>query len=155
MIYTNIVVLQTLMLHTKFQGNWPSGSGEEDVLKVLSNFEHGGHLGHVTWTIYTNFCSPFSMRLNMKFGFDWPSGFGGEDVWNCWPQRRRTPEHGYTISSPCEPDASGEQKMHSALFLFTSHPLWPLQVKSESESSLFAMLQVDQGHHCFPFHLHL
>ena len=23
---------------------------------------------------------------------------------------RRTPEHGYTISSPCEPDGSGELK---------------------------------------------
>ena len=27
MIYTNFVV-QTLILHTKFQGNWPSGSEE-------------------------------------------------------------------------------------------------------------------------------
>ena len=25
MIYINFVVLQTLMLHAKFQGNWPSG----------------------------------------------------------------------------------------------------------------------------------
>ena len=33
MIYTNFVVLQTLMLHTKFQGNWPSGCGEEDFLR--------------------------------------------------------------------------------------------------------------------------
>ena len=31
-IYTNYVVLQTLMLHTKFQGNWPGGS-EEDFLR--------------------------------------------------------------------------------------------------------------------------
>ena len=58
MIYTNFVVLQTLMLHTKFQGNWPTSSREEDFFKVLSIFEHGGHLGHVTWTIYTNFVPP-------------------------------------------------------------------------------------------------
>ena len=33
MTYTNFVELQTLMLHTKFQGNWPSGSGEEEFLR--------------------------------------------------------------------------------------------------------------------------
>ena len=43
---------------------------------------HGGHLGHVTWTIYMyiNFRSPFLRMLHMKFGFDWPSGFRGEDL---------------------------------------------------------------------------
>ena len=37
-----------------------------------------------------------------KFGFDWPSGFGEEDVWNCERRTdgRRTPDHGYPISSP-------------------------------------------------------
>ena len=68
------------MLHAKFQGNWPSGSGEEDFFKVLSIFEDGGHLGHVTWIININFHSPFPRMLHIKFGFDWPSGFGGEDV---------------------------------------------------------------------------
>ena len=38
MIYTNYVVLQTLKLHTEFQGNWPSGSGKEDFFKVVSIF---------------------------------------------------------------------------------------------------------------------
>ena len=27
----------------------------------------------------------------------------------------RTPEHGYTISSPCEPNGSGELKMESLI----------------------------------------
>ena len=27
--------------------------------------------------------------------------------------RRRTPEHGYTISSPCEPNGSGDLKIHN------------------------------------------
>ena len=62
------------MLHTKFHGNRPAGSGEEDF------YGHGGHLGHVTWTIYINFRSPFPRRLHIKFGLDWPSGFRGEDV---------------------------------------------------------------------------
>ena len=68
------------MLHTKFHGNQPVGSEEEDFFKVFTIYGHGSHLGHVTWTIYTNFCSPFPRRLHIKFGFDWPSGFRGEDV---------------------------------------------------------------------------
>ena len=36
------------MLHTKFQGNRPIGSGEEDFLNVITICGHGGHLGHVT-----------------------------------------------------------------------------------------------------------
>ena len=68
------------MLHAKFQDHRTSGSGEEDFFKVFTIYGHGGHLGHVTWTIYTNFRSPFPRRLHIKFGFDWPSGFSGEDV---------------------------------------------------------------------------
>ena len=68
------------MLHTKFRGNRPAGSGEGDFLRFFSIYGHGGHLGHVTRTIYTNFGSPCPRRLHIKFGFDWPSGFRGEDV---------------------------------------------------------------------------
>ena len=67
------------MLHIKFRGNRPGGSGEED-FKVFTIYGHGGHLGHVTWTIYTNVRSPFPRRLHIKFSFDWPSGFRGEYV---------------------------------------------------------------------------
>ena len=63
-----------LMLHAKFQNHRPSGSGE-DFKKVFAIYCHGGHLGHVTWTIYTNFRSPFLRMLKLKFGFDWPNGF--------------------------------------------------------------------------------
>ena len=68
------------MLHTKFCGNRPAGSGEEDFFKVFTIYGHGCHLGNVTWTIYTNFRSPFPRRLHIKISFDWPSGFRGEDV---------------------------------------------------------------------------
>ena len=34
-IWTNLVVFSHLMLHTKFQANQPSGSGENDFFKVL------------------------------------------------------------------------------------------------------------------------
>ena len=46
------------MLHTKFPGNRPTGSGEEDFLVVLTIYGRGGHLGHVTWISRSNFVSP-------------------------------------------------------------------------------------------------
>ena len=39
---------------------------EKNILKVYAIYSHGGHLGHVTWTIYTNFLSPFLRMLHMK-----------------------------------------------------------------------------------------
>ena len=68
------------MLHAKFQNHRPSGSGEEDFLKVFAIYSHGGHLDHVTLSIYTNFRSPFLRMFHIKFGFEWPSGFREEDV---------------------------------------------------------------------------
>ena len=68
------------MLHTKFRENRPAGSGEEDFGRVFTIYGHGGHLGHVTWTIYINFHSPSPRRPHIKFGFDPPSGFRKEDV---------------------------------------------------------------------------
>ena len=48
---TTLVVLSYTMLHTKFQGHWSTGSGEEDFLRFLPLYWHGGHVGHVTQTI--------------------------------------------------------------------------------------------------------
>ena len=36
------------MLHTKFRGNRPAGSGEEDFLRIFTIYGCGCHLGHVT-----------------------------------------------------------------------------------------------------------
>ena len=44
------------MLHTKFRGNRPAGSGE-DFLRVFTIYGRGGHLGHVTLMPGTNFRS--------------------------------------------------------------------------------------------------
>ena len=99
------------MLFVKFRGIRSTGSGEEDFLRVFTIYGRGSHLGHVTWTIYTNFGSPFQRRLHIKFGFDWPSGFREEDLWKWWTDRRWTDRRQldvYTISSPCEPNGSGE-----------------------------------------------
>ena len=75
MIYINFVELLPLMLHTKFQNHRPSGSGEEDFLKIYATYSHDGHLGHGTLTIYINFCSSILRILHIKFGFDWSSGY--------------------------------------------------------------------------------
>ena len=58
--------LESPTLHTKFRGIRSTGSGEEDFLKVFTIYGHGGHLGHVTWTIYTIFGSPYLRRLHIK-----------------------------------------------------------------------------------------
>ena len=68
------------MLHAKFQDQMTSGFGEEDFLKVFIIYGHGGHLGHVTWSININFRSPFPRRLHIKFGFDWPICVIGKDA---------------------------------------------------------------------------
>ena len=68
------------MLHTKFRENRPSGSGEEDFLRVFTIYGHGGHLGHVTKMPRTKYRSPYPTRLHIKFGFDRPSSFGEEDL---------------------------------------------------------------------------
>ena len=99
------------MLLTKFRENRPAGSGEEDFWRVFTIYGHGGHLGHVTWTIYISLGSPFPRRLHIKFGFDRPSRFREEDVWALWTTTTtdgRMTDHWYTISSPCEPNGSGE-----------------------------------------------
>ena len=64
------------MLHTKFGGNQPAGSGEWDFLVVFTIYGHGGHLGHVTKILRTSFRSPYPWwMLHIKFHFDWPSSF--------------------------------------------------------------------------------
>ena len=52
------------MLHTKFHGNRPAGSGED----FLTIYGHGGHLGHVTSIILINFHFHVSKSLHTKFG---------------------------------------------------------------------------------------
>ena len=50
-VHMYVVVLEHPMLHTKFQGHQPFGSGEDDFFKGFTIYGHGGHLGHVTWTV--------------------------------------------------------------------------------------------------------
>ena len=69
------------MLHTKFGGNRPAGSGEEDFrVFFFTIYGRGGHLGHVIQIPRTNFRSPYPWMLHTKFGFHRPSGFREEDL---------------------------------------------------------------------------
>ena len=110
MIYINFVELLFLILHAKFQNHWPSGSGVEDFLKVFVIYSHGGHIGLVTLTIYINFRSPFLRMLHMKV-----KQFQNRRSLKLWTTTDdddgRTPDHGYPISSPCEPSAQVSQNI--------------------------------------------
>ena len=56
------------MLHTKFRGNWPAGSGEEDFKRVFTIYGHGGHLGHVTSIMSSDFHYLVLESFHTKFG---------------------------------------------------------------------------------------
>ena len=87
-IWTNLVVLSHLMLHTKFQGNQPSGSGEEDLTQQFwrRRFFKFSTRPFWSWDLdhSTYFQSTSAKMLYMKFDWNWPSGFRGEVVWKSW-----------------------------------------------------------------------
>ena len=68
------------MLHTKFQGHWSIGSGEEDFFKVFTIYGHGGHVGHVTQLICINFHSHSPSSFHMNFGSKSPNCFCEKQV---------------------------------------------------------------------------
>ena len=95
----------------------PPVQEKEDFWRVFTIYGHGGQLGHVTQIYWTNIRRrppppPLPMETPHKIQLDWPSGFREEDLWKCGrtTDNGRTPEHGYTISSPCQPNGSGELK---------------------------------------------
>ena len=63
------------MLHNKFPGNQPAGSGEEDFWRVFTIYRCGGHLGHVTSIISSEFHFLVPESFHTKFGLDQYSGF--------------------------------------------------------------------------------
>ena len=81
------------MLHTKFRGNWPTGSGEEDFVVVFTIYGRGGHHGHVTWILRSNFRLPYQWMLHIKFQLDGPAvsekKIFEKCVWTTdWPRSR-------------------------------------------------------------------
>ena len=63
------------MLHTKFRGNRPTGSGEEYFLRVFTIYGHGGHLGHATSIMSSDFHFLVPESFHTKFGSEWLSSF--------------------------------------------------------------------------------
>ena len=63
------------MLRTKFHGNRPAGSGEEDFFKVFTIYGHGGHLGHVTSMTLKFFHFLVPESFHTKFSSEWHSSF--------------------------------------------------------------------------------
>ena len=56
------------MLHTKFCGNWPAGSEEEDFLRVFTIYGRGCHLGQVTSIMSSDFHCLVPESFHTKFG---------------------------------------------------------------------------------------
>ena len=56
------------MLHTKLCGNRPTGSKEEDFLRVFTVYGCGGHLGLVTSIVSSDFHFLVPERFHTKFG---------------------------------------------------------------------------------------
>ena len=48
---------------------------EKKILKVLTIYGHGGHLGHVTRIMSTNFHFLVPKSFHTKFSSEWPSSF--------------------------------------------------------------------------------
>ena len=63
------------MLHAKFQGNQPAGSGEKDFWRVFTIYGHGGHLGHMTSIMSSDFHFLVLESFHTKFGSDRHSSF--------------------------------------------------------------------------------
>ena len=56
------------MLHTKFHGNQPADSTEEDFLRGFTIYGRGGHFGHVTSIMSSNFHFLVPESFHTKFG---------------------------------------------------------------------------------------
>ena len=63
------------MLNTKFRGNRPAGSTEEDFRRIFTIYGHVGHLGHVTSIMLSDFHFLVPKSFHTKFGSDWHSSF--------------------------------------------------------------------------------
>ena len=63
------------MLNTKFCGNRPAGSTEEDFQMIFTIYGHVGHLGHVTSVMLSDFHFLVPESFHTKFGSDRHSSF--------------------------------------------------------------------------------
>ena len=80
---------------------------------MFTIYGHGGHLGHVTWTIYINFRPPSQGGSTKNLALI-GQVVSEEKIYENggWTTDGRWLD-GYTISSPCEPNGSGELKSNA------------------------------------------
>ena len=58
------------MLHTKFRGNRPADSTEEDFLRIFTIYWRDGHLDHVISIMLSDFHFLVPESFHTKFGSD-------------------------------------------------------------------------------------
>ena len=63
------------MLNTKFRGNRPAGSTEEDFRRICTIYGRVGHLGHVTSIMSSDLHFLVPESFHTKFGLDRHSSF--------------------------------------------------------------------------------
>ena len=63
------------MLNTKFSGNQPAGSTEEDIRRIFTIYWRVGHLGHVTSIMLSDFHFLVPESFHTKIGSDRHSSF--------------------------------------------------------------------------------
>ena len=63
------------MLNTKFRGNRPAGSTEEDFRRFFTVYGRVGHLGQVTRVMLSDFHFLVPESFHTKFGSDRHSSF--------------------------------------------------------------------------------
>ena len=63
------------MLNTKFRGNRPAGSTEDDFRRSFTIYGRVGQLGHVTSIMLTDFRFLIPESFHKKFGSDRHSSF--------------------------------------------------------------------------------
>ena len=63
------------MLNTKFRGNQPVGSTEEDFRRIFTIYGRVGRLGHVTSVMLTDFHFLVPESFHTNFGSDRHSSF--------------------------------------------------------------------------------
>ena len=92
------------MLHTKFRGNRPAGSGEEDFLRVFTIYGRGGHLGHVTSIMSSDATYQVSWKSPCRF---WRRRIlkGFYHIWAWWPSWSCDPDAANKISFPLPKEA--------------------------------------------------
>ena len=99
MLHASFKVIGLLILEKKF-------------LKLFTIYGSGVHLGHVTLGIYTKFCSQFRRRNLALIG-----KVVSEKIFEKGGRMDGRRLDGSTISSPCEPNGSGELKSHKTRWI--------------------------------------